>query len=66
MNKKILLISAFVLVVLVQLYVPAKMIWGREEVLNTGTEYKFRTAPIDPNDVFRGKYINLNYEARIG
>jgi uncharacterized membrane-anchored protein len=30
-------------------------------VLETGTEYKFRTAPIDPNDPFRGKYITLNY-----
>ncbi len=60
-NKKILL-SAFILVALVQLYVPAKMIGDREEILETGTEYKFRTAPIDPNDPFRGKYIILRYD----
>jgi len=51
----------FILVALAQLYVPAKMIFDREDVLETGTEYKFKTAPIDPNDPFRGKYITLNY-----
>jgi|SRR5690606_11009258 uncharacterized membrane-anchored protein len=62
MNSRIVLLTAFVLVALVQLYVPAKMIWDREDVLRTGTEYKFRTAPIDPTDPFRGKYITLSYD----
>ena len=26
-----------------------------------GTEFKFKTRPIDPNDPFRGKYITLHY-----
>lgn len=59
-NRK-LSVFFFILVALAQLYVPAKMIFDREDVLETGTEYKFRTAPIDPNDPFRGKYITLNY-----
>jgi len=54
-------LSFFILVALAQIYVPAKMIFDREDVLETGTEYKFRAAPIDPNDPFRGKYITLNY-----
>ena len=62
MNSKKILLTAFILVALAQLYVPAKMIWEREEVLDKGTEYKFKTAPIDPNDPFRGKYITLNYD----
>lgn len=62
MNNKTLLLPAFVLVALVQLYIPAKMIWDREDVLDTGTTYKFKTAPIDPNDPFRGKYITLGFE----
>ena len=62
MNSRIVLLTAFVLVALMQLYVPAKMIWDREDVLRTGTEYKFRTAPIDPTDPFRGKYITLSYD----
>ena len=60
-SKKIVLI-VFVLVALAQLYVPAKMIWNREDILATGIEFKFRTAPVDPHDPFRGKYIDLNYE----
>ena len=55
-------LSLFIVVILVQLYVPAKMIWDREDVLQTGREYKFKTAPVDPNDPFRGKYIILQFE----
>jgi uncharacterized membrane-anchored protein len=62
MNSKKILFTAFILVALVQLYVPAKMILDKEIVLETGKEYKFKTAPIDPSDPFRGKYITLNYK----
>lgn len=62
MKSPTLLFSVFVLVALVQLYVPAKMILDREDVMISGKEYKFKTAPIDPNDPFRGKYITLRYE----
>ena len=62
MNSKKLLLTAFILVALVQLYVPAKMIWDKENVIETGIEYKFKIAPIDPSDPFRGKYITLNYD----
>jgi uncharacterized membrane-anchored protein len=55
-------LSVFILVAIVQLYVPAKMILDREDILNTGKDYKFKTEPIDPNDPFRGKYITLRYE----
>ena len=47
--------------VLAQLYVPASMIFQKERVITQGTAYKFRTAPIDPNDPFRGKYITLSF-----
>ena len=62
MNNKNLLLLAFILVAIVQLYFPAKMILDNENILKTGTEYKFRTAPIDPNDPFKGKYISMRYE----
>lgn len=52
----------FVLMVLAQLYVPASMIWTSEDVLASGKAFKFKTAPIDPNDPFRGKYITLRYD----
>ncbi|HET8839389.1 MAG TPA: GDYXXLXY domain-containing protein [Flavobacteriaceae bacterium] len=65
MNLKKLLLPAFILVAFVQLSVPVKMIWDREDVLATGTTYKFETAPIDPNDPFRGKYIHLRFKEDI-
>lgn len=61
MNKKTTVVIVFISVALVQLFIPAKMIFDREDVLSTGKEFKFRTEPIDPNDPFRGKYITLHY-----
>lgn len=55
----------FIIVALAQLYVPFKMIYDREEILETGTDYKFSTAPIDPSDLFRGKYIILSYKDNV-
>ena len=63
LSKKIIL-PLFIVVALLQLYVPASMILEREEVLETGKKFKFKTAPIDPNDPFRGKYITLSFDRR--
>ena len=65
MNNKKLPLAAFILVALAQLYVPAKMILDRENILTSGIDFKFKTAPIDPNDPFRGKYISLQYENNV-
>lgn len=62
MNNKKFLFIAFVVVAIVQLAVPAKMIWDKENVLKSGKEFRFETAPVDPTDPFRGKYITLNYK----
>ncbi len=61
-SKKISWIG-FGLMVLLQLWAPAAMIFNKEAVLRNGKAYKFRSAPIDPNDPFRGKYIVLRFEA---
>lgn len=60
--KPIHLVLIFILVVMAQLYVPASMIFQQEEIIETGTAYKFKTQPVDPSDPFKGKYIFLNYE----
>jgi len=62
MHKMKIYVILFIFMALVQLYVPAKMIFDSEAVLSTGKEFKFKTAPIDPEDPFRGKYITLSYE----
>jgi uncharacterized membrane-anchored protein len=61
-NKKILFII-FALVAAVQLYVPASIIINSERILTDGKEFKFKTAPVDPSDPFRGKYITLDFAA---
>ncbi len=61
MNYRKLIFPAFILMVLLQLYVPAKMIFDKEDVIKSGVAYKFKTAPLDPYDPFRGKYIRLRF-----
>lgn len=63
MSRKALL---FVFVAVVQLAVPAWMIVGHERVRRDGDVFKFRTAPVDPRDPFRGEYVRLDFEAESG
>lgn len=65
MSRGKVVLFGFAIMVLVQLYLPLKMIWDRESIINYGVECKFRTAPVDPNDPFRGKYITLSYEDNV-
>lgn len=60
---KFILPLAFIVMVIAQLYVPANMIMESEKILKEGKEFKFKTAPVDPTDPFRGKYVSLNFEA---
>lgn len=60
---KMLRIVIFAVVALLQLSVPASMIWNRERTLKQGRVWKFRTAPVDPVDAIRGRYIALRFEA---
>jgi uncharacterized membrane-anchored protein len=62
MKSKIWFPVAFGAIALIQLGVPGKMIWDREDILRTGLEFNFKTAPIDPSDPFRGKYVALGFE----
>jgi uncharacterized membrane-anchored protein len=64
MNKyKNLIFAVFIIMVLVQLYIPANIVFRGERLIASGKEYKFKTEPVDPNDPFRGKYIALRFEA---
>ncbi|MFA6282394.1 MAG: GDYXXLXY domain-containing protein [Candidatus Omnitrophota bacterium] len=57
--KKKLIISLFCCVALIQLIAPLSMIAKRESVLKNGQQFKFVTAPVDPFDAFRGRYVAL-------
>jgi len=54
--------AAFIIVALVQWYVPLSMVQESEATLAGGDELFFLTAPVDPSDPFRGKYITLTFE----
>jgi uncharacterized membrane-anchored protein len=60
---KTLRVWIFVLVALAQLSVPGLMAWGRHQTLKHGRVWKFKTAPIDPEDAVRGRYVALRFAA---
>jgi len=51
-----------VLVVVSQLAVLIYMAGKREILYHSGRRIFLRTAPVDPQDLFRGDYVSLNYE----
>lgn len=53
----------FIIIAIIQLAIPASIVFRGEKIIANGREYKFKTAPVDPNDPFRGKYIALRFEA---
>lgn len=63
MIPKKYLIPLFFIMAIAQWVVPINMITGSEKVLKKGQLFKFKTRPVDPNDPFRGKYIQLDFEA---
>ena len=56
------LLSVLIITILVQILIPAYMIWGKYDVLKNGEEVKIKVAPIDPYDAFRGRYVSLWYD----
>jgi uncharacterized membrane-anchored protein len=62
LNTSKLLFGCFALVAVAQLGVPAWMIASQERILATGELFKFHTAPVDPYDAFRGRYVSLRIE----
>lgn len=62
MREKII-IGLFLGLVLLQIISPISMIAKRESVLKNGAQFKFKTAPVDPYDAFRGRYVALSVEA---
>lgn len=62
MRKK-LVIGLFSGLVLLQIASPLYMIVKRESALRNGVPFRFKTAPVDPYDAFRGRYVSLRVEA---
>lgn len=60
--KNTIIIRIFLCLALVQLVVPLSMIAKREMVLKSGIQFKFKVAPVDPYDAFRGRYVALRVD----
>ncbi len=58
-------IAVLVLVCAVQWAIPALLIQLNQATLGEGTAYRFRTAPVDPIDPFRGRYVALDFIAAL-
>jgi uncharacterized membrane-anchored protein len=58
---KLFTIILFIAMCLAQWAVPGKMVFDSERIIANGTLFKFKTAPIDPADPFRGRYITLSF-----
>ena len=54
-------LGLWIVLALAQLAVPAWMIVGEERVLRDGRQLKLHTRPVDPADVFRGRYVALGF-----
>ena len=55
------IIPAIVVIFIVQLYFISSPIILNEDLLKNGMPYKFRIAPVDPVDPFRGRYVTLSF-----
>lgn len=62
MNRRTLVGLLFVVCCVVQIAVPASMVLRHEATLAGGEIYRFRCAPVDPVDPFRGRYVALDFE----
>lgn len=66
MNKNKKLLSIFIVLAIVQLSVPLYMIWHWEDVLQNGRQYTWVTAPVDPYDALKGRYVDLRFKEMKG
>lgn len=61
MNGRTLRLMLFIVLAIAQLAVAGRAIFLSELTLRTGDVYRFRIAPVDPVDAFRGRYVNLRF-----
>ncbi|MGM0771108.1 MAG: GDYXXLXY domain-containing protein [Halobacteriota archaeon] len=55
-SKRFLVLMVYSLIIITLIFLP-KMV-----ALSFGEDILLKTEPVDPRDVFRGDYVNLNYE----
>lgn len=66
MKNKRLLLWLFIGVAILQAAAPLYMAWRWEDILQTGRRFYWQTAPVDPADAFKGRYIDLRFKEDSG
>lgn len=56
----------FALLAAIQLFTVLYMVWQWEDILRTGQRFEWETAPVDPYDAFKGRYIDLGFKETSG
>ncbi len=60
--RKDILVGIFAGLIILQIAWPVSMIAQREATLKHGSVFRFKTAPVDPYDAFRGRYVALRVD----
>lgn len=66
MKNSKLLVLLFMIVAITQLATPIYMAWRWEDILQNGQRFYWSTAPVDPYDAFKGRYIDLQFKNTTG
>ena len=66
MKSRKILFGLFISVAIIQATVPIYMAWHWENILRTGQRFLWQTAPIDPYDAFKGRYVELRFKETSG
>ncbi len=66
MKKNKVVLILFAILAIFQLAQPLYMAWRWEDILQTGVSYRWKTAPVDPYDALRGRYIDLWFKENKG
>ncbi len=52
----------FVVLAILQVSAALYMVWRWEDILQTGQSYRWQTAPVDPYDALRGRYVRFSFK----
>jgi len=63
MNRKLYFAIALGVTFALQLALPARTVFLHERVISAGEVFRFRCGPVDPADLFRGRYVWLSFPA---
>lgn len=60
--RRLGLVALFAATAAAQWAVPGSLIWKSEKILTEGKPYRFRIRPVDPADLFRGRFVAIGVE----